>query len=70
MIRDWVLMGMPGVGVVWLLLWIFASYTELDSERDSPLKMGFYLSSISIALWAAITLCVAFLGWVISTFVW
>lgn len=54
-----------GVGVVWVLLWSLGFYTELGSDRQSPVRMGFYLSVAAVGLWMVMTIAVLAIGYAV-----
>jgi len=52
-----------GMAVAFVLLWAGMAYTELGSDRNGPLKMGFYLAALALGSWAVLTLFIAIVGW-------
>lgn len=57
-----------GVGCVWLLLWVLMTYSELDTDRESPVRMGLWLSVAILGVWLVISIAVVALGMVAVSF--
>lgn len=66
MIDYWGPVAGIGACVVWTALWAMASYSELDSEeRESPVRMGFYLAILAMGVWVVLTAAILGIGWVV-----
>lgn len=51
-----------GLAAAWILLWSVAYYYERDTNRESPVRMAFYLSALAVGGWVAISVLVGLVG--------
>lgn len=61
---DWQIIPV-GLVAIWFFSWVAMTYSELDTDREQPARLGFWFSVAIVGLWSVITIVVLGIGYIV-----